>query len=127
MSQGRVVQNCSPSELLRHPADPFVTSFIGEDRGLRTLQYTTLAELAGPAPTNVPVDGLVLPGTLSVLDAGRELGLHGNPTADGLWVSDDAGRPSGYLTFQQFTTVLGETLAAEPTTPPDGEFHGLPA
>jgi len=127
MSEGRVVQNSTPADLLRHPSDPFVTAFIGEDRGLRSLQYTTLADLAGPVPANVPVDGLVLPGTLSVLDAGRELGVHANPTADGLWVSDDAGRPSGYMTFQQFATVLGETLASEAPTAPAGEVHGLPA
>ena len=46
MAEGRIVQNGAPADLLRHPADPFVTSFIGEDRGLRSLQFTSLAELA---------------------------------------------------------------------------------
>ena len=36
MAAGRVVQDSAPADLLRNPADPFVTSFIGEDRGLRS-------------------------------------------------------------------------------------------
>ena len=126
MSEGRIVQDSTPADLLRRPADPFVTAFIGEDRGLRALQYTTLADLAEPAPGDVPVDGLVLPGTLSVLDAGRELGLHGEATGEGFWVSDDTGRPAAYLTYQQFAAVLGETLAAE-AAPAAGAAHAVPA
>ena len=50
MAEGRIVQNGAPSDLLRNPADPFVTAFIGEDRGLRALQFTSLGEVARPAP-----------------------------------------------------------------------------
>ncbi len=126
MSDGRVVQNSTPADLLRRPADPFVTAFIGEDRGLRALQFTTLGEFASPPPGDIPPNGLVLPGTLSILEVGRELGLQTSTTADGFWVSDDAGRPSGYLTYQQFASVLGEAIAAE-AAPAEGAARGLPA
>jgi hypothetical protein len=36
---------------------------------------------------------------------------------DGIWVGDDDGKPTGYLTYQQFAAVLGETLAAGAEAP----------
>jgi osmoprotectant transport system ATP-binding protein len=113
MSQGRIVQNGTPADLLRRPADPFVTAFVGEDRRLRALRYTNLAEIAAPAPADPPVGGLVLPGALTIPEAGRELGAQGPAAGDGIWVSDDAGRPTGFLTYQRLATVLGETIAAD--------------
>jgi osmoprotectant transport system ATP-binding protein len=120
MAEGRVVQNGTPADLLRNPSDPFVTSFIGEDRGLRSLQFTSLIDVAGPPPPDAPRDGMILPGALSILDAGREIALHGEAIGDGIWVGDDAGQRAGYLTYQQFAALLGETLAAdEPETEAD--------
>jgi osmoprotectant transport system ATP-binding protein len=113
MAQGKIVQNSTPADLLRNPASPFVTAFIGEDRGMRALQFTTLAELAGPAPAPIPANGLVLPGTLSILEAARELGVRGDATGDGVWVGDDAGQPTGFVSYQKLAATLGETLAAE--------------
>jgi len=128
MSEGRIVQNSPPADLLRHPVDPFVTAFIGEDRGLRALQYTTLAELAQPIPADVSGNGLALPGTLSILDASREVGVHGaSGGGDGLWVTDSSGARTGYLTFQHLAAVLGEMLAAEPAATEAEARHGLPA
>jgi osmoprotectant transport system ATP-binding protein len=127
MAAGRVVQNSPPADLLRNPADPFVTSFIGEDRGLRSLQFTSLAELAAPPPPDARPNGLVLPGTLSILDAGRELGLHREVTAEGFWVGDDTGQPTGYLTYQQFAMVLGEMIGADEEATEERTVRGLPA
>ena len=114
MIDGRVVQNGTPADLLRRPADPFVTNFIGEDRGLRALQYTLLAELAAPAPGDVAAGGVVLPGSLSVLEGLRRLGTNGHATGDGFWVSDQQGRLAGYLTYNDLVVALGETLAVDP-------------
>jgi osmoprotectant transport system ATP-binding protein len=116
MAEGKIVQNSTPADLLRQPATGFVTSFIGEDRGLRSLQYTTLAELASPASGEAPADGAVLPGSLSVLEGGRQLAMHnqGNQAAaEGFWISDASGSPTGYLTYQELAVVLGETLGVE--------------
>ena len=90
------------------------------------MQFTSLAELATPAPANVPPNGLVLPGSLSILDAGRELSLRGEGTGEGFWVADDAGRPTGYLTYQRFAAVLGETITADAPAPGEEPAHALP-
>ena len=113
MSDGRIVQDATPADLLRRPADPFVTAFIGEDRGLKTLQYTRLDEIAGPPPTSVAPDGVVLSGALSVIQATRALGTSQSVSGDGFWVSDDQGRPNAYLTYHHFVVVLGETIAGD--------------
>jgi osmoprotectant transport system ATP-binding protein len=125
MAEGRIVQNATPADLLRHPADPFVTSFIGEDRGLRSLRFTNLAELAEPVPAGARPNGMVLPGTLSILDAGRELAMHGPAIGDGIWVGDAAGQPIGYLSFQRFAALLGESLAVDEETPDDETAHAI--
>ena len=117
MAEGRIVQNATPADLLRHPANPFVTSFIGEERGMRSLRFTSLAELAEPVPAGARPNGMVLPGTLSILDAGRELATHGSSIGDGIWVGDAAGQPVGYLTFQRFAALLGESLAVDEEKP----------
>ena len=125
MAEGRIIQNATPTELLRHPANPFVMSFIGEDRGLRSLRFTSLAELAEPAPAGARPNGMVLPGSLSILDAGRELAMHGTAIGDAIWVGDAAGQPVGYLTFQRFAALLGESLAVEEETPDDETAHAI--
>jgi osmoprotectant transport system ATP-binding protein len=125
MAEGRIVQNATPADLLRHPADPFVTAFIGEDRGLRSLRFTSLGEVAELAPPGIPVDGLVLPGDLSILDAGRELARHEEIAGDGIWVSDATGHPTGYLSFQRFAMVIGETLATGDEAATDEMAHAL--
>ncbi|MDQ3542096.1 MAG: ATP-binding cassette domain-containing protein [Chloroflexota bacterium] len=132
MAEGRVVQNGTPADLLRNPASPFVTEFIGEDRSLRALQHTYLAELAAPRPNGVTDDVPILPGTLSIPEAGQELSRHPGSNRDGFLISDDKGRPSGYLTYQQLATVLGESIAPAEAmmssgTTPDGEVaHVVP-
>ncbi len=111
MAEGQIVQNGTPAELLRNPSSPFVTEFIGEDRSLRALQHTYLAELAAPPPHGLPGDVPILAGTLSIPEAGQELARHDRSNRDGFLISDEAGRPSGYLTYQQLATVLGESIA----------------
>ena len=125
MLEGRIVQNGSPADLLRRPSDPFVTTFIGEDRGLRALQYTLLEEIASPPAGDGAADDLVLPGAISVLEAARELGRHGPMTGDGFWVGDELGRRVGYLTYQQFSVVLGETIGSDTTAPDEGAPDAL--
>ncbi len=111
MAQGQVVQNGTPAELLRNPASPFVTEFIGEDRSLRALRHTYLAELAAPCPEGLPGDVPVLPGTLTIPEAGQALARHAGSNRDGFLISDDGGHPAGYLTYQRLAAVLGESIA----------------
>jgi osmoprotectant transport system ATP-binding protein len=59
---GRLVQVDTPEKLLAHPADEFVSGFVGRDRGIRRLSFVPAAEL--PLRSDV-----VLPETASVADA----------------------------------------------------------
>jgi osmoprotectant transport system ATP-binding protein len=127
MAEGRVIQDGTPADLLRRPADPFVTAFIGEDRGLRTLEHTRLVELAEPITNGRTPSGPVLPGSLTVLEAGRELARLAPTAEDGFWVGNGDGRPAGYLTFKRFAAVLGETLAPEEAGGDEGAAGELPA
>jgi osmoprotectant transport system ATP-binding protein len=122
MRDGRVVQNGTPADLLRRPADPFVTDFIGEDRAIRTLQYTSLAELARPIPSGLDSNGALLPGQASILDGLRRLGAKGHATGDGVLVSDTHGQPTGYVRYTDLVMTLGETFASSA----DEEGHALP-
>ncbi|MBA2276671.1 MAG: ABC transporter ATP-binding protein [Chloroflexia bacterium] len=115
MSDGRVVQDATPADLLRHPADPFVTAFIGEDRGVRSLQFTLLGEIAEPGPADTRANGVALPGSLTIIEAARELGKRGPGAGAGFWISDEEDQPTGYLSYQRFAAVLGDTIAGDHT------------
>jgi osmoprotectant transport system ATP-binding protein len=53
MRDGHLVQIANADELLAHPADEFVASFVGADRGLKRLRVRTLKDLElGPAVTD---------------------------------------------------------------------------
>lgn len=121
MRDGRVEQNGTPAELLRHPASDFVREFIGDEFALQALEHTYIAELAGKTPApKAPDDGLVLPGTLSVPEASREISHAEITDHAGFWVSNEQGEPEGYVTYQDFAHVLSEGIASE-LEPEDGQ------
>ncbi|HEV2065945.1 MAG TPA: ATP-binding cassette domain-containing protein [Thermomicrobiales bacterium] len=132
MAEGRIVQNGTSADLLRTPASPFVTEFIGEDRSLRALRHTYLAELASPRPVDLPDGVPVLSGSLSIPEAGHALSRLDGSKHDGFLVSDEAGQPRGYLTYHRLATVLGESIAPADEmmpggTTPDGKVaHVVP-
>ncbi|GAA3596316.1 ABC transporter ATP-binding protein [Kribbella ginsengisoli] len=54
---GKLAQFAPPSELLANPADPFVESFVGQDRGYRALTFLQISELEfGPLPAELVLD-----------------------------------------------------------------------
>jgi osmoprotectant transport system ATP-binding protein len=64
-SAGRLVQYAAPDEMLAHPADPFVASFVGSDRTLKRLRLirarevmTASATFDADAPAVAPDDDL---------------------------------------------------------------------
>ncbi|WP_129661748.1 ABC transporter ATP-binding protein [Rothia uropygialis] len=71
---GRVAQFGSPEEILREPADDFVASFVGHDRGTRRLTFASGGE--------VPI---------------HPLDSETRPWGDWDLALDDAGRPAGWL------------------------------
>lgn len=114
MNEGAIEQNGTPAELLREPASDFVKKFIGDEFALQALEHTYIRELAKPT-SDYPDNGFVLPGSLTVPEASWELtrAEDGSAASDGFWVSNDEGRPDGYVTYHKFATVLSEGIASE--------------
>lgn len=57
MSEGRILQNASPRQLLSEPQEGFVEEFIGSDKQMRLLQITTIAELLESREATTIPDG----------------------------------------------------------------------
>jgi len=98
---GRLAQYDTPDEILARPADEFVASFVGADRGLKRLALMRLDELP-----LAPLDGLAgptLPGSTTLREALSEM-LAGGSRA--VVVTGDDGRPRGVVTLD----ALGRRL-----------------
>jgi osmoprotectant transport system ATP-binding protein len=54
---GRLVQFAAPDEMLAHPADAFVASFVGSDRTLKRLRLIYVREVMTAADAPTDVDG----------------------------------------------------------------------
>jgi osmoprotectant transport system ATP-binding protein len=93
---GRLAQYATPSELLAKPADDFVASFVGKDRGYRALGFL--------AADGVPV-GPVATARVGAKAAAAE-------TTDG-WVIvvDGENRPLGWLSTDLLSTM--DTIGAD--------------
>ena len=79
---GKLAQYATPEEILRAPANDFVASFVGRDRGFRHLAFTTADGVAiHPVPTVT-----------------RDSGAAGRPEAADGWrlVVDAEARPLGW-------------------------------
>jgi len=89
---GRLAQFATPSELLAKPADDFVSSFVGRDRGYRALGFLTAS--------GVPV------GPLATVRSGTSSDAARAALSDG-WavVVDDANRPLGWVSADQLSGV----------------------
>jgi len=92
MSQGRILQYDTPSALLTHPADPFVSRMTGvADRAMRLLSLTTAGEVLVPGGSQGPS----VPETASLREVLSQLLWCG---ADSAVVLDANGKPRGHLT-----------------------------
>jgi osmoprotectant transport system ATP-binding protein len=100
---GRLAQYDTPDRILASPADDFVASFVGADRGLKRLALTRLEELELG-----PLDGAVapeVPGGTTLRDALSLMLTEGTRV---VVVLGDDGRPRGTATLD----ALSERLAA---------------
>ena len=98
---GKLAQYDTPSALLAKPADGFVSSFVGRDRGYRALGF-----LAAKGIELAPVDRLSVGTTVS----------SARSTLSGQWavVVDGDQHPIGWVNDELLSTVDGGTeLAAE--------------
>jgi osmoprotectant transport system ATP-binding protein len=84
---GRLAQYDTPSALLARPADEFVSSFVGRDRGYRALGFLT----AGGVPV----------GPVATVKIGEPVGA-----VDGGWAVaiDTDGRPLGWVAADRLST-----------------------
>lgn len=78
---GKLAQYATPEEILRAPANDFVASFVGRDRGFRHLAFS-------------PSDGVTVHRAATVTPA--ELERAGNTSDEWQLVVDDALRPLGW-------------------------------
>ena len=102
---GHLAQYDTPDRLLAHPADDFVSRFVGADRGLKRLALRRLEEIElEPLDRDVPA-GPQAPGSTTLRDA---LSLMMSEGADPLVVVDAAGRPIGLLSVARVGRVLTE-------------------
>jgi osmoprotectant transport system ATP-binding protein len=102
---GVLAQYDTPDEILAHPVDDFVASFVGEDRGLRRLSLRRIDDVElEPLDRARPGDPELEPGTtlrnaLSVmLSAGSRNAL----------VVDGNGGRLGSISFEQISALLSE-------------------
>jgi osmoprotectant transport system ATP-binding protein len=98
---GRLAQYETPDAILAAPADEFVASFVGADRGLKRLALTRLEELELG-----PLDGALapeVPGGTTLRDA---LSLMLTEGSRAVVVLGDDGRPRGTVTLEALSGRL---------------------
>ncbi|MGH2835428.1 MAG: ABC transporter ATP-binding protein [Solirubrobacteraceae bacterium] len=99
---GRLAQYASPEELLATPADEYVASFIGEDRGLKRLNLHRVRELPMEQPATVDKS---LPTVNRDASLRLALSILLESEAPALTVTD-AGAVCGRVTLRQVTEAL---------------------
>jgi osmoprotectant transport system ATP-binding protein len=115
MRDGRLVQLATADDLLASPANEFVASFVGEDRGLKRLRVKTLHDIElEPARDRQPAaDGAI----------GIDTSLHyalSRMLADGhsrIAVKDEDGKPVGFATVEAITALIAPGGGATNTAP----------
>jgi len=102
---GHLAQYDTPDHILAHPADDFVTRFVGADRGLKRLALRRLDEIELEPLDGAPPAGLQAPGSTTLRDA---LSLMMSEGADPLVVVNADGTPIGLLSVARVGRVLSD-------------------
>jgi len=117
MRDGRLVQLATADELLASPANDFVASFVGEDRGLKRLRVRAVRDVELDPPSadrsvaNLTVDlGMSLHNALSKMLAEGATRVN---VADG-------GQVVGSISLEDIAALIASPGAEVPTTPADG-------
>jgi osmoprotectant transport system ATP-binding protein len=102
---GVLAQYATPDEILASPADEFVASFVGADRGLKRLSLTRLGDLElEPPPQGAAADGAATASeATSLRDALSLMLTHGGRP---LVVLDADGLPVGTVTVDMVSATL---------------------
>ena len=102
---GVLAQYAPPEELLTAPADEFVAQFVGNDRGLKRLALTTLADLKLVTPNGIRPNGHRVPLKTSVRDALSLMLTNGGAP---LTVIDGDQQVAGLVTLELVGGLLGD-------------------
>jgi osmoprotectant transport system ATP-binding protein len=112
MRDGRLVQIAGADELLANPADDFVASFVGADRGLKRLRVRTLEEIElGPPPADGRPAGPTVPLETSLHYALSMMLAEGTTR---LYVIDGDDRVIGTVQLDTITQLIAPPQAANP-------------
>jgi osmoprotectant transport system ATP-binding protein len=109
MKEGRLVQLGTADEVLASPADDFVASFVGADRGLKRLRVHTLRDIRLEPPSG-DESGPAIPHDTSLHYALSTMLADGSSV---LRVVDEDGKPAGTVRLETITQLIG--------TGPDGD------
>jgi osmoprotectant transport system ATP-binding protein len=111
---GFLAQYDEPSVLLANPADDFVSSFVGRDRGYRALGFLTAS-------------GLNL-GSVPCVRFGGTVGAAKAALEDGWAVAvDEAARPLGWLSAARLSTVADDAEVTEELLISGGSLYHVSA
>ena len=108
MREGRIVQVGSPLEIVRQPADQFVSDLVGAHDVLRRLSLMPAHAAMEPLNGTPPAPAPSIPGDVFLREALSMLVESGNPV---ITVTDDTGTPIGTLSM---TSI--QRAAAPPET-----------
>jgi osmoprotectant transport system ATP-binding protein len=113
---GVLAQYATPDEILAEPADDFVASFVGADRGLKRLSLTRLADIElEPPRADATADGaLTAPAGTSLRDA---LSVMLTNSGRALVVLGDDGRAVGTVTVDLVSATLSSGGGRRPAAP----------
>jgi osmoprotectant transport system ATP-binding protein len=104
---GRLAQFGRPDELLAHPADDFVASFVGRDRTLKRLRLILVREVMIPAADGEYAGG---PSVSADDDLRRVASLFLEHDVETIRCVDDTGRAIGHVSRAAVATRLGSEL-----------------
>jgi osmoprotectant transport system ATP-binding protein len=101
---GRLAQFGPPDDLLAHPADDFVASFVGSDRTLKRLRLIRVREVMVPAADGEGVSG---PSVSADDDLRRVASLFLEHDVETIRCIDDTGRAIGHVSRAAVAVRLG--------------------
>jgi osmoprotectant transport system ATP-binding protein len=108
MRDGHLVQYATADDLLASPANDFVASFVGEDRGLKRLRVRTLDDLDLDPPSSDGASGAAVEHGTTLHHTLSRMLSHGTSRVN---VVDEHQRPIGSVSLEAITRLIGPSDA----------------
>jgi osmoprotectant transport system ATP-binding protein len=104
---GHLVQYDTPDDMLAHPANSFVSDFVGGDRTLKRLQLLTVADAMAPEPPRVRAEDMLA-------DAAALMEEHGHSA---IVMVGPRGRARGYVELETARSLKGKVAEHHESLP----------